>query len=277
VKDPYGLYAWYRDCFYRDSLGDALFEWVRIFGLLAYCQGKYSSIRDCHGMSFMACHKKTQKYCNHPLCPSCWHRRNIELLKALHALKDRTTYIRSTCHQKWTTDLHPNLIKRFKARATRYQLVGYTLSYDACDVKITGDIRRGDPFGGELSYQLVGVFQSDSPVRDKDVRSGQVHVENEGQVVGVIDRREIDPRAAPSEWLSSLVHPWVYRRHNIFEKYLTNFQPRGLSRGWTRINRCRLDSTILAQLEQQEGLNVRQKEEQESSQEEAPEGETEDT
>lgn len=244
-QDPCCLFRWYRKELCPGVKTGAYTSrfWKGVYGCLTNYQKEYNSIRPCLGLKFMRLRSYARSRCQHPLCPSCWHRKATSFLRAADSLRpDMCTYIRSTSLYRWSETIPPEVIKRFKARSHRYQLIGYFLNYDACDTQVTPEIAEGDAFNGELSYQLVGIFQSENPVKDKNLRYGAVQVlGSDKQVLGSISRVETSPSSTASLLLEQLRHPWVYRGHGeLFDQYLRHFHPR-VGKSWAWVNSHRLN------------------------------------
>ncbi len=246
VRDPVGLLAWYRRRFYPAE-SEGPFEWDRLYGLLTSWQNEFNRLngRPCLGLRFMHLEQPGRQYCYQPFCPTCWHRRQADILTALRLCGSwPCPYLRETWWVKWDEELHPLLVRRFKARKSdAYRLLAYTLNVEAQAPVLTYEEQRSDPeFHGELSYQLLGLFMAERQVRDLGTIEGlgpdQAHVYQGQELVGIINRQTVDD--LPGAWLSHLRHPWDYRQHGIFERYVRRFRsewPTG--RSWAYVSKSR--------------------------------------
>lgn len=210
--------------------------------------------KPCRSLGIMTISKYPGlQYCNNPICPSCWYRKNLSLLSAICKMRVASyMYIRNTWFVPWDTDIHPRCVQRFKSYHSRYRLVGYTLNFDALSPYFNPDDARRDPFGGELSYQLIGVFASDKLVSDKNIDKGlpdQVAVnedpkDSHSRQIGIIDREVFTNQIKLiSVWLDRLNFPFLYHNHPKFGDYINrffNYNPSG--RSWTRIRKIRHDN-----------------------------------
>lgn len=255
-KDPYGLWAWYRDRIVYNAQGRARpFTWRQLFALLTSVQQEFNrnlGPKKCTGLSFMKLDPRPSSRCRNPLCPSCWHVRNSELIAHLQTLKPGPTYyIRSTFEVIWNGQVHPRLVKRFKGAGTRYKLEGYTLNVRAPYRRTTADHLTTDPFFGEPSKQIIGVFRADSPVRDRQAvrvlddtgqptNQTQIHVYDGDQVVGCIDQLSFtDPSELIQGWMELLSHPLELYFHDRFWEYVDHLgdpENRPTGKTWCWVN-----------------------------------------
>jgi hypothetical protein len=188
------------------------------------------------------------------MCPSCWYRRNADIMVALDKARGWPYYyLRQTWFVPWWEDLHPRCVQRFKSYHSAYKLVAYTLNFDALGPVIDA-LSVKDDWGGELTYQLRGIFVADHLVQDKRVDEnlpGQVEVfadprSEESESVGIIDRSVCtDHDSMLDAWLNGapdntdmpgLNHPFYYKRHFKFSQYIDRFSkysPAG--RSWAKV------------------------------------------
>lgn len=246
VHDPVGLLAWYCRRFYPGA-DDESFDWSRLYGLLTAWQNTFNRLSGhrCRGLRFMRLERPGRQYCYRPFCPTCWHRRQADILTALRLCRPWPyQWLRETWWVRWDDELHPDVIRRFKARKSRsYRLLAYTLNVEAQAPVLTYEEQRADlEFHGELSYQLMGIFLSCSQPRDPDtiqeLGPDQSHLYQGDELVGIVNRRSVTDLV--QAWLDSLKHPWEYRGHGIFERYVKRFDgkwPTG--RSWAYVSKAR--------------------------------------
>jgi hypothetical protein len=249
LRDEFGLFRWYQGIFFPHTLNDPNFDYQRMYGLLTKLQIMFNSWtpKPCRGMKFMtpglrANDLKGHQYCGHPLCPTCWHRRQTELIQALAEIPEVPWLcFRSTWFVKWDIDVHPRCVTRFKGAGSRYKLLAYTLNWDASVAFLDDEDAKHDEFGGQLSYQLLGLFWSHREVRDTQDTAGQVNVRldpttGHSETIGIVDKDYVARDQLLPTWWAKLRHPWQYRGHTLFRDYIERFydyKPAGKS--WTRI------------------------------------------
>lgn len=246
LKDRQGLFAYYRDQFFPRETGNPEFDGSRVLGLLTSFQQRFNDIscRPCRGLRFMREIRKnlspsTQR-CNHPLCPSCWHIKQVRILNFLDQLYGWPHYyIRETWQIHWLQDLHQKCVNRFKSsNHGSYQLLAYTMNYDAISAEYDEREASLDPFKGEISYQVYGLFASTKRIQDYFNRGNQIHVfDASGKAVGLVDKEEHpNPSSLREAWVSRLKTPWFYNRHPRFADYIHRFdQYRPTGRSWSRV------------------------------------------
>ncbi len=189
----------------------------------------------CRAMKYMHLRGAATKLCSLPMCPSCWHMRHAELFSYRDVRLTGNIYARSTWDVRWDQDLHPALLDRFRLNRPGCKLLAYALTFDAAS-KYRVDA-QADSFQGQLTYKLTGLFRTDKPMREYGAdQHGQIQVYDGGAVAGVIDRVELDPETAFSEWLDTIRHPWEWRRHDIFNDYLKAFRPQAFAKRSVRVN-----------------------------------------
>lgn len=116
----------------------------------------------------------------------------------------------------------------------------YGMTFDASGIsEIDEATVRGDPFHGEMAYQLIGLFASERPFSEYNTdHAGQVYVTDKtGDVVGLIDSQRVYGPELQRMWLENLTHPWRFRRHQLFSDYLRHFDQTKLGRTWSRVNK----------------------------------------
>lgn len=242
------IFPWYRDLFFAGDAGNDDFKYARVFGMLKRLQDYYNAhaVKECRGLSVMKLGaNRPGAYCNKPLCPACWHRRQQDVLRGLANIpKHRYYYIRETDWKLYRDPIHPRCIKRFKGHGSRYKMAAYTLNFQAPERSITPRAVKYDVFGGEMAYSLRGVFVSDKLIADDDfadipnrVQVRRVHDDPTTDVVGIIDREVFTSKDELLDaWLSRHNHPFLYRRHHLFGEYIRFFESNNpVGRSWTRV------------------------------------------
>ena len=213
---------------------------------LAAAQARYNRTAEtpCVGLGFMQLRNRDRalQRCYKPLCPSCWYRKQLEVVEALRRLKPGCTYLRRTWLLPWWEPVHPKLLARWRCVGGPYRNIVTSLNFTAPDRTINKWAHQRDEFGGQLAYQVIGIAQADSPPRERKHVFGPdyIGVYAGDTLAGTIEREEIDYRDAADRWLDELISPWTFRRHRPFRKYLQGFEP-GLGRSWTRINHSYLE------------------------------------
>ena len=230
--DQSAIMAFYAERLFDDTDPEQV-AFREVLSRLSAAQRAYNAAHPpCRGLSFMKLNTVGRNYCNQPFCPSCWHRRQQDLLSWLADLPDGTTYyLRTTDTVNWSEPIHPRVVQRFKANGARFALRAYTALFES-------DGAWPDP---ELEYGLMGIFTHQSgpdffePVSTVLTNHHDPHSTAAGQIRNSVHRDTADLRTA---WLNTLHHPWEFVSHGLFHEYANHFATeRPLGRSWTRINR----------------------------------------
>lgn len=246
LRDRHGIFSYYKRIFLEGiSAPDEPVKDSLVFGYLTNLQKIYNEVAatPCRGLKFMHIPNKPDQYCRRSLCPSCWHRTQLHILKALQELRKPSYYfIRSTWDVPWNEHIHPRCVQRFKAKGSKYSMLCWSINFRAIGPEIDPEMEVCQDTTGELMFSYRGVFAAERDVRDTGVDPGlpgQSHVYEDphnqySDLVGVIDRVGFDdPSKVVDNWLSGLRHPWMYQRHLLFSDYIRSFED--INR-WSRVN-----------------------------------------
>jgi len=187
--------------------------------------------------------KTTIRYCYHPLCPSCWHRRQATILSTLAHLDAPVLYLRSI-EGVWYRDPVPSkAMTAFKSkrqakgvnamRLVCWALAPYQQRIDPANAEQVDEKQRNlrhatytrsTPRSGSCFYRLVGVFIADRPVINKHLPKRQRSINrlvDKTLIDGVtIERRRVASRDELADcWRELNPHPSHLHRHGLYAEY----------------------------------------------------------
>ncbi len=178
--DDYGV--WGRLC--GDELGDGLAERATRYWEL---QAEYNRkvIHKCPGIQSLCPNQRVTAphYCSSVLCPGCWHKVQLNIMKRAETIESPQWHVRETNALEIGDTFDPRVIKRFRARGSSYKAVGWCVS---CELH-GGFVPVGDGtttyVEPTILYRYVGLFTSSKPIRSY---SGANHDESGERMDGLV-------------------------------------------------------------------------------------------
>lgn len=191
--------------------------------------------------------RQTITACHHPLCPTCWHRRQASMLSIIEQLDEPVMYLRSM-EGFWYRDTVPKAaMTRFKVKRQRegvnaMRLVCWTVApyeqrINPKNAEQVAEQKRNlrpatytssAPRTGSCFYRLVGVFVADRPVANKYLPKKGRNINRLVDTTAVkvdgveiaIERRLVAGRdELARRWRELNPHPSRLRLHYFYAEY----------------------------------------------------------
>ncbi len=204
--------------------------------------------RKCPGIMGMRPrrNKVFKNFCNSILCPACWARTQLEIMKTAESITSPWWHVRETNELETGQVFDPRVLTRFKSHSSVFKTVGWCISCELAggyEPTGTGGTTYRSP---TMVYRYIGIFTSETPIRpyatgvtvSGERVDGVVRGES-GEWIGRVTSTSYDSVSGVlAGWEESTPHPASLielpdlRRHEEFirtlgrKHYTVNLNPR---------------------------------------------------